>query len=58
MGKYLSSKNVKGFFETFFENHNALNILEMNIYQNLNFMHKFINNQISSIFSNLKKENT
>ena len=34
-----------------FENLNATNVYQINVYQNLNFMHKFINNQIPSIFS-------
>ena len=34
-----------------FENLNALNVYQINIYQHLNSMHKFINNQIPSIFS-------
>ena len=32
-----------------FENANALNVYQINIYRHLNFMHKFINNQIQSI---------
>ena len=38
-----------------FENLNALNVYQINIYQLFNFMHKFINNQIPSIFSDLTK---
>ena len=38
-----------------FKNLNALNVYQINIYQHLNFMHKFINNQIPSIFSSLIK---
>ena len=38
-----------------FENLNALNVYQINIYQYLNFMHKFIDNQIPSIFSDLIK---
>ena len=38
-----------------FENLNTLNVYQINIYQHLNFMHKFINNQIPSIFSDLIK---
>ena len=38
-----------------FENLNALNIYRKNIYQHLNFMRKFINNQIPSIFSCFRK---
>ena len=38
-----------------FENLNTLNVNQINIYQHLNFMDKFINNQIPSIFSNLIK---
>ena len=38
-----------------FENLNALNVYQINIYQQLNFMHKFINNQIPSIFSDFIK---
>ena len=38
-----------------FENLNALNVYQINIYQHLNFMHKFINNQITSKFSNFIK---
>ena len=38
-----------------FENLSALNVYQINIYQHLNFMHKFINNQIPSIFSDLIK---
>ena len=39
----------------FFEKLIALNVYQINIYQYLNFMHKFINNQIPSIFSDLIK---
>ena len=39
--------------KSLFENLNALNVYQINIYQHLNFMHKFINNQIPSIFSDL-----
>ena len=39
----------------FFENLNALNVYEINIYQHLKFMYKFINNQIPSIFSDFIK---
>ena len=38
-----------------FKNLNALNVYQINIYQHLNFMHKFINNQIPSIFSDFIK---
>ena len=38
-----------------FENLNALNLYQINTYQHLNFMPKLINNQISSIFSDLIK---
>ena len=38
-----------------FENFNALNVYQINMYQHLHFMHKFINNQIPSIFSDLIK---
>ena len=38
-----------------FGNLNALNVYQINIYQHLNFMHKFINNQIPSIFSDFIK---
>ena len=38
-----------------FENLNSLNVYQINIYQHLKFMHKFINNQIPSIFSDLIK---
>ena len=38
-----------------FENLNALNIYRKSIYQHLNFMRKFINNQIPSIFSCFRK---
>ena len=38
-----------------FENLNALNAYQTNIYQHLNFMHKFINNQIPSIFNDFIK---
>ena len=38
-----------------FEHLNVLNVYQINIYQHLNFMHKFINNQIPSIFSDLIK---
>ena len=37
------------------QNLNALNAYQINIYQYLNFMHKFSNNQIPSIFSHLIK---
>ena len=36
-------------------NLNALNVYQINIYQHLNFMHKFVNNQIPSIFSHFIK---
>ena len=38
-----------------FENLNALNVYQINIYQHLNFVHKFVNNHIPSIFSDLIK---
>ena len=38
-----------------FENLNTLNVYQINIYEHLNFMHKFINNQIPSIFKDLLK---
>ena len=38
-----------------FKNLNALNVYQINIYQHLNFMHKFMNNQIPSIFSDFIK---
>ena len=38
-----------------FKNLNALNVYQVNIHQHLNFMHKFINNQIPSIFSDFIK---
>ena len=38
-----------------FEIVNVLNAYQINIYQHLNFMHKFINNQILSIFSDFIK---
>ena len=38
-----------------FKNLNVLNVYQINIYQHLNFMHKFINNQIPSIFSDFIK---
>ena len=38
-----------------FENLIALNVYQLNIYQHLNFMHKFINNQTPSIFSDFIK---
>ena len=38
-----------------FENLNALNVYQINIYQHLNFMQKCINNHIQSIFSDLIK---
>ena len=38
-----------------FKNLNALNIYQINIYQHLNYMHKFTNNQIPSIFSDFIK---
>ena len=38
-----------------FENLNALNVYQINIYQYLNFVHKFINNQIPSTFIDLIK---
>ena len=34
---------------------NALNVYQINIYQHLNYMHKFVNNQIPSIFSDFIK---
>ena len=40
----------------FFENLNALNVYQISIYQHLKFMHKFISNQIPSIFSDLIKD--
>ena len=39
-----------------FENLNALNVYQINIYQHLNFMHKFISYQIPIIFSDLKND--
>ena len=41
--------------KSLFKNLNALNVYQINIYQHLNFMHKSINNQISSIFSDFIK---
>ena len=41
--------------KTLFENLNALNVYQINIYQHLNFMQKFINNQIPSILNDLIK---
>ena len=38
-----------------FENLNALNVYQISICQHLNFMHKFISNQIPSIFSDIIK---
>ena len=38
-----------------FENLNALNVYQINIYQHLNFKDKFIKNQIPSIFSDVIK---
>ena len=38
-----------------FKSLNALNVYQINIYQHLNYMHKFINNQIPSIFSDFIK---
>ena len=38
-----------------FENLNALKVYQINIYQHLNFIHKLINNQIPSIFSDFIK---
>ena len=38
-----------------FKNLNALNVYQINIYQHLNFLHKFINNQIPSLFSDFIK---
>ena len=40
-----------------FGNLNAFNVYRINTYQQLNFMHKFINNQILSIFSDIIKRN-
>ena len=41
-----------------FENLNTLTVYQINIYQHLNFMHKFINNKIPPIFSYfIKKPN-
>ena len=42
----------KPLFETF----NALNVYQINIHQHLNFMHKFIKNQISSIIGDFIKK--
>ena len=39
----------------FFKNLNALNVYQINIYQHVNVMHRFINNQISSISSDFIK---
>ena len=41
--------------KSLFENLNALNVYEINIHQHLNFIHKFINNQIPSISSDIIK---
>ena len=38
-----------------FENHDVLNVYQIKIYQHLNFMHTFINNQIPSMFIGLLK---
>ena len=38
-----------------FKNLNVLNVYQINIQQHLNFMHKFINNQIPSVFSDFIK---
>ena len=38
-----------------FESFNALNVYQINIYQHLKFMHKFINNQNPSVFSDFIK---
>ena len=38
-----------------FKNMNPLNVYQIKIYRHLNFMHKFINNQIPSIFSDFMK---
>ena len=40
-----------------FGNLNAFNVYRINTYQQLKFMHKFINNQILSIFSDIIKRN-
>ena len=49
------NKNKLTHSKPLFENLNALNVCQINIYQHLNFMDKFINNQIPSIFSDLTK---
>ena len=38
-----------------FKNLNALNVYQVNIYEHLNFTHKFISNQIPSVFSDFIK---
>ena len=49
------NKNKLTHSKPLFENLNAWNVYQINIYQHLSFMHKFINNQIPSIFSDLIK---
>ena len=45
------NKNKLTHSKPLFKNLNALDVYQINIYQHLNFLHKFINNQIPSIFS-------
>ena len=49
------NKNKLTHSKPLFKNLNALNVYQINIYQHLNFMHKFINNQIPLIFSDFIK---
>ena len=49
------NKNKLAHSKPIFENVNTSNAYQISIYQHLKFIHTFINNQISSIFSDLIK---
>ena len=52
---YLTNNDKITHSKSLFESLNALNIYQININQQLHFMHRVINNQIPSIFSDLIK---
>ena len=52
---YLTNNDKITHSKSLFESLNALNIYQININQQLHFMHGLINNQIPSIFSDLIK---
>ena len=49
------NKDKLAYSKPLYENLNALYIYKINIYQHLNFVHKFNDNQILPIFSDLVK---